>query len=600
MDGTRIGGKEWDVVIAFSSDRVSSVAGFLPPQLRRELGWREALAGAPVNGEQVLQAREVGGMRTQKNMKVLDVMKRINNALWHGMSKTLADFQCPCPLPDLEVEAVRVQHATEGAPKAWWRVTPDPMQDGGHRCELELPAALIEAVRGHSLSILTVTSDQEQVQFSAMQHLATSLEQSGQGLLLCPVSDCYHRSWNDFRWACQHSKGGLNHTVLQLTFAYNANYGPYLKAANMATKRELLQEWRELEPDAPPEWEELLLSIASDADMSSLAMSSAAAFDTYEALVLNNPTFLRKGRYTRQSAWYSIVETMHEHDAVFAARRFHLRQVARRLMASSAGARAAREAVAKELATLEAKCSEAGAELSKEQHQQQLREVRKRAGNMLLLAPSLLCNKNYFNSRLILHVAKWLWREQSSLACSKRTAEQERDHASKMARGAGERSLRQVFLDATCNVASLSRLGLQVSPGTWVPDFGATVDTDTGVVEAGVNAEEIPSLLMSFLLHIVEARGWSYAALQWSYPAAFAPLAQSPAEEGVVVAEWGRGWWTVGGGWYTNDLQTFAVREVISGLATFLTALIPQLRPFINGVSGLRGVITPSPVRAHL
>ncbi len=46
-------------------------------------------------------------------------------------------------------------------------------------------------------------------------------------------------------------------------------------------------------------------------------------------------------------------------------------------------------------------------------------------------------------------------------------------------------------------------------------------------------------------------------------------------------------------------LQTFAVREVISGLATFLTALITQLRPFIIGLSGLSGVITPSPVRPH-
>ena len=72
------------------------------------------------------------------------------------------------------------------------------------------------------------------------------------GAFSCARYGCYHRSWNDIRWACTQSKGGLNHTVLQLSHAYNTNYGPDMQAALMASNRELLQDWREL----AGEWEE--------------------------------------------------------------------------------------------------------------------------------------------------------------------------------------------------------------------------------------------------------------------------------------------------------------------------------------------------------
>ena len=56
----------------------------------------------------------------------------------------------------------------------------------------------------------------------------------------------------------------------------------------------------------------------------------------YEALVLQNQHFVKKGRFVRSSAWYSIVEAAEHHDAGFQAWRFLLQAVAKALLKSGA------------------------------------------------------------------------------------------------------------------------------------------------------------------------------------------------------------------------------------------------------------------------
>ena len=223
---------------------------------------------------------------------------------------------------------------------------------------------------------------------------------------------------------------------------------------------------------------------------------------------------------------------MHRNDEFFTARRLHMRRLARRLMDGSKCAKRARTAVAKEIAQLEPKAGEE--DVSKEDHKKQVDEIRKKAGNMLLLSPSLMNNHNFFNSRVMLLGGRLLWTEQSTLAKFKVTPGDELTYAINLSLGAGECILRKLWKQATHSPLELARLGIEVVSGYAVTSFAPGIDPDTGLTEPGVEKDSAPERLMSFILHIIETRFWWYAQARYRYPRAFASIGSNIESEANI------------------------------------------------------------------
>jgi hypothetical protein len=91
----------------------------------------------------------------------------------------------------------------------------------------------------------------------------------------------------------------------------------------------------------------------------------------------------------------------------------------------------------------------------------------------------------------------------------------------------------------------LARLGLVMSSGPHAQYFGVELDDATGLKMPGVDVESIPARIMSFLLHLVEARFWNYAWRQWAYPGAFAGLLDGGVNQQKAASFAARKLWKV-------------------------------------------------------
>ena len=78
-----------------------------------------------------------------------------------------------------------------------------------------------------SLPLLMLSLDQASSGWAAAHFLAAP-QPGGMGLNVTFTADPFHRSWNDFKWACSRAKGHINHSMSQMTICYNANYGPWM------------------------------------------------------------------------------------------------------------------------------------------------------------------------------------------------------------------------------------------------------------------------------------------------------------------------------------------------------------------------------------
>ena len=125
---------------------------------------------------------------------------------------------------------------------------------------------------GHPFLLLT-TADREGPGRRGSHFMASPPKSSSKGkhagglnlmLDFLPSGDPYHAIWNNFKWACKHAQGHLEATNLQMTVPYNANYNPYLKAANLRKKEEFAADFRQIAPIPPAEFEELLEAITLD------------------------------------------------------------------------------------------------------------------------------------------------------------------------------------------------------------------------------------------------------------------------------------------------------------------------------------------------
>ena len=129
----------------------------------------------------------------------------------------------------------------------------------------------------------------------------------------------------------------------------------------------------------------------------------------------------------------------------------------------------------------------------KEAYLAEMRALRKKAGNALLLCPRLMHAMNLVNGRIMLLIAKVAWTEQSMWSQLKTTPEQDRDMLVRYATGMGEKVLKQMWRHAVFDSKELHRLGWQVVANTPVTDLTSA----SGEVPS-LNPT-IPERLMSFL-----------------------------------------------------------------------------------------------------
>ena len=113
----------------------------------------------------------------------------------------------------------------------------------------------------------------------------------------------------------------------------------------------------------------------------------------------------------KQSAWYSIIKLLHEVDQVWHARRYMAEQVAD-MLSRSEGKKAKErvaEVAAQVLAFMSDPSTSGDSKEGKEAYLAEMRALRKKAGNALLLAPRLMHHVNLVNGRIMLLVARVAW-----------------------------------------------------------------------------------------------------------------------------------------------------------------------------------------------
>lgn len=384
-----------------------------------------------------------------------------------------------------------------------------------------------------SLPLLLMVLDQASTGWSAAHFLA-SPQPGGMGLHIHFMGDPFHRSWNDFKWACSRATGHLNHSMIQMTICYNANYGPWMKAAFMLKKREALMEFIALHSSAKArssttvgdmDWEASSTLVADDA-REGLPTDAASLQQLFDTTMLTNTNFLKKGPYVKMCAWYSILEAIDHYDIVWTSWKHLMQWLATNLMPKTAAD--ARERAVAEITS----AIEDGATLTAAQHKQQLMQIKRAAGNVLLLTPLLLTSENLFNMRLLLLVGRPLWTEQSMTAAAYSTGQRQR--AIQLACGAGLDFCKSLWHHTTSDARELARLGVKTTRDSQPYPLSAP----SGPLDRSVPEAEMPERIWSLLMHVIEARLHTDSWHQHGWPGRFA-MVLDPAKsmEGCRAAE---------------------------------------------------------------
>ena len=305
FDSSRFGGLDTDVIAIWSPE--VEIAGYLPPQTARELKWRVSGAGEPMSAADRSRLRQ-RGLRAAPGMKGYDVLRRLSHALTMGAGRPLEDFKCPVRFEPLTAQLVRYWSSRQQRYMRRARNAP-ALADGTVEEEPELPDAVRDAAQ---VPLLITVSDQAQWQWSAMQFLS---HPEGMRFMHIFRVDPFHRGWNNFKAACRAAHGHLLHTVIQMTVAFNVNYGPWLNAAFMGEKREALMEYR-LDQADKEAWTRLVDSVAADSRAAPPG-SVEEQERLFEGTVLRSPSFLKQGPDVKTCPWHSILEAIECHDPVW-------------------------------------------------------------------------------------------------------------------------------------------------------------------------------------------------------------------------------------------------------------------------------------------
>ena len=315
-------------------------------------------------------------------------------------------------------------------------------------------------------------------------------------------------------------------------------------------------------PHPGPHFQSLYHNMALDARVSP-STSGAVACALYIKHVLDNESYEKKGQFLKQCSWYSIIKLLNTVDPVWHARKYMAEEVADQLLRSqSKKAKEQACAVADKMFAFMQDPSDSGVSKvdGKEAHKAEMRALRKRVGNALLLSPRLMTTSNLVNARIMLLIARLAWTEQSWWSQMKTTPQQDREFTVKYALGLGEALLKKMWKDALFRFMELHRLGWQIVEGAPV------LDLTSGSGEVLDVSSLIPERLMSFLCHFFEARLWSYAWMRFALPEGFA----------AVLAEGEKG---------AKSLQFW---QTLWDAATFAEAITNTAHPSAAGVVSWR------------
>ena len=488
------------------------------------------------------------GLRPQQGMKTYDIIRLIQHIL-SNIGHSLIKYQLG-PWERMQPGSVRYW---SGINKRWMRARQTPAlaacRAGTSRATALLPGEptsendqtemLEDTVELEdefadlsSLPLLLLVLDQASTGWAAAHFLA-SPQPGGMGLHVHFMGDPFHRSWNDFKWACSRATGHLSHAMIQMTICYNANYGPWMKAAFMLKKREALLEYialhgaaeRPLAAVGDTDWEGSSALVAADA-REGLPTDMVALQKLFDTTVLTNINFLKKGPYVKMCAWYSILEAIDHYDDVWTSWKHLMQWLSTNLMPK--GAADARERAIAEITA----AVDDGTSMTAAQHKQQLMQIKRAAGNVLLLTPLLLTSENLFNMRLLLLVGRPLWQEQSLMAAAYTVGQRQR--AVSLACGAGVDFCKSLWRHTTADARELARLGVKTTRDS----LPYPLSMPSGPLDRIVPESEIPERIWSFLLHVVEARLHSTGWHQHGWPGKFAKILDpASSSNGLADAE---------------------------------------------------------------
>jgi hypothetical protein len=166
-------------------------------------------------------------------------------------------------------------------------------------------------------------------------------------------------------------------------------------------------DWSQLFPHAGPEFHDIVHKIGIDAGMAA-PTSTTEIQGLYENLVLGDQRYMNKGRFMKQSSWYSILNLISQHDRVWHAHKFMAQQVADRMGKNKAALGSiARHIVGQDVPVGPSDSGViAGKPGDKESYLAELRKLRKKAGNAILLVPMFMSDHNLVNARIMLLVGR--------------------------------------------------------------------------------------------------------------------------------------------------------------------------------------------------
>ena len=532
MDSTTFATKETNVIMAYSPGL--NIGAYLPPMRCRKLRWRSASAGHRIDDVDLAQFMKTG-YRTVPRMEIWDGVCELEHALKGGLGKSLKDFQFHERFPLMDPGHVRYYHPVK---RQWYRACQVPVSGQDSEGAPELSTSTMQ-MSPSEIPVLLLCEDQKQSQWSGSHFLVDS--DNGLGLFAWFRGDKYHRSWNDWKWATSKAPGQFNWTSVQLNYVFNVNYQPIGSGGHFSKRQETKLDWERLFPSPGPRFEALVKNIGLDSRKPPpTGLRGVEAL--YTESVLDDTVFTGKGKFMKQCAWYDIIRAISEYDPRWHARRFEIEEVARHLRGEGVESKAFVAQVAAAILQQEKELEAGKTESSKESYQARMKHLRKTAGNVLLLAPRLMHNRNLVNARVMLLVSKIVWTEQSYWGMLKVTPEQDAQVSILYASGIGDELARSVWKESVFDARELHRLGMPVIDGEPFVDVSQPTGLGGKDIELGLPLEEVPGRLMGFLLHFMEARLWSYAWCQFAYPEAFAALFNDQAAD--KAWSWAAQLWT--------------------------------------------------------
>ena len=477
--------------------------------------WRDTVASATLT-EQDLKPLLKDGVTSKEGAGAKDFVRVLKHVLETTCRLSMTSFSLPDTSPLL---AGWVRMKIGGV---WIRVNLSALRGFAHGAaqtsftEPELDPSLHKL---HLHRTLILDLDQEGQGWQACHFLATLPSKGGLGLSFKFDNDYFHRLWNDLRWRMRYSKGRINHSTIQMSVAYNCNYGPWMRGANLGKARSfvltflrwfsqqdvnstpeiqgephLVAEWMLLSAKASMDsgGRESLPDVSDDQELSDLFLKQIAGA---------NNSFRVKGQYCKMSAWFSIFGPAQDHDEKWTSWRFMSFWMAKLLQGPDRFCAKVQNKVARDMLEIE----ERGDAITAQEQKQEITKLRRHTGNVMTLVPFLLHNHNLFNMRLLLLAGRPMWDAYTATAAAKKTAEQSLEFASRLATGSEEACIRTVWRVTLCNAQSLNRLGVPIPGGKCYP-MGPE-DLGNGLGNApGVPADQMPDRIMSFVLHITEGR----------------------------------------------------------------------------------------------